>query len=86
MVKVIKYSNQFDKFLEKLGEPQKSIIEKAIIEYAKEPDRLPIPRDCEYFDNRKKVAIPDANVVVYYDEFDSHWEFIDGAEFPDRAS
>ncbi len=86
MVKVIKYSNQFDVFLDELGEPRKNMINLAIIEYAKEPSRLPIPKDCEHWDNRKKVAIPEANVVVYYDEFDSHWEFIDGAEFVQRTA
>jgi len=85
MVKVIKYSKQFDDFLDGLSNPRTNIIDKAIIEYAEEPARLPIPKDCEHYDNRKKVAIPEANVVVYYDEFYSHWEFIDDAEFVQRA-
>lgn len=86
MIKVIKYSKQFDNFLEELGNDKQKIIDDAIIEYAKEPSRLPIPKDCERYDNRKKVAVPDANVVIYYDEFDSHWEFIDGSEFVQRVA
>lgn len=83
----IKYSSQFDDFLDSLNDKERAtVITNALENYAKDPNELPRPKDCEHYANREKVAIPDADVVVYYDNFGSYWVMVDGTEFPKRAS
>lgn len=83
----IKYSNQFDAFLDSLNDKTRvKLIVTALENYAKDPNELPRPKDCKHYANREKVAIPDANVVVFYDNFGSYWVMIDGAEFIQRVS
>ncbi len=83
----IKYSKQFDKFLENLNDKTRAEqITTALENYAKDPNELPRPKDCKHYANREKVAIPDASVVVFYDNFGSYWIMIDGSEFTQRVT
>lgn len=85
-VSKIKYSKQFDEFLDSLNDKTRAkLIVTALENYAKDPNELPRPKDCKHYANREKVAIPDANVVVFYDNLGVYWIMIDGDEFVQRA-
>ncbi len=80
-------SNQFtDNFLNQFTTDKQELIKKIIIEYADGKVLLPRPKDCKTKKERKKVALPDANVIVIYDDFGDRWNLIDGAKMFDRAA
>ena len=83
----IKYSKTFDTFLKNLNnEKRAQLITDTLKKYAKNPNELPKPKDCEHYPNREKVALPDASVVVFYDNFGSTWVMVGGNEFIQRVA
>ncbi len=81
----IVYRKTFDAFLDTLDKTRRHSIETAIMSYADGEITL-VARDCHHKNERKKVGINSANVVVYYDDKGDTWEFIGGLEYITRVA
>ena len=82
----IEYSDDFEAFLASLQDVARvSVIRNALNEFAKGELDLD-PRECAHIENRTKVAIGDANVVVYYDLKDNTMIVINGSVIHQRAA
>ena len=82
----IQVSHDFDAFLVGLQDEMRvKTIENAIIDFVEGKLDLD-PKACVHIENRTKVAIPDANVVVYFDVKDDTMTMISGKVMYDRAA
>ena len=86
-VPTVRYSNLFDDFRNQFDEDRKKLIDDEIREYANDPLRLPEPKQCDkYSQKRMKLLLFEAKVVAFYDDFQDLWLFIDGNEYFPRAA
>ena len=79
------FSYDFVAFLDGLDDKRVEVITTALNDFAKGEKYLD-PRSCEHFENRNKVLLHDANVVVYYDVKGDTMVMINGCEVQPRAS
>ena len=82
----VEYWSDFDDFLKSLNDEKRvAIINEAISDFA--AGKLDLdPKDCVHYDNRVKIAITNANVVVYFDMIDKVMCFIGGDIIHPRAA
>lgn len=79
------FSYDFVAFLDGLDNTRVEVITTALNDFAKGEKDFD-PRSCERFENRNKVLLHDANVVVYYDVKGDTMVMINGCEVQPRAA
>ena len=74
----IVYSELFDEFLLSLNNEQRAeTIKQEIEKFADGIINLDV-KECKFFENRDKVGILNANVIVFYDIKGNDWILISG--------
>ena len=80
------YRKTFDDFLDTITDTdRRTTIEREITMFASGEADLD-PKDCEHIEDRVKIGILNANVVVYFDDKGIDLEFISGMEMSLRVS
>ena len=85
LIENIVYSDEFNSFLDSLNSEKVAIIKVALNSFAKGEEDLD-PKDCEHFENRRKIAIGNADVVVYYDIDNNDMVMIGGCNMEERVA
>ena len=82
----IRESSDFDTFLTSLrNEAKVNIIRQALIDLSEGKVELD-QRECDHFENRTKVAIPEADVVVFFDTEGDTMTMINGCTYYHRVA
>ena len=84
-ITTLKYSDDFIAFLTELGKQRAKMVTDTLNDFAKGELDLD-PRSCDHFQDRNKVLLHDANVVVYYDVKGDTLFLINGSEVHPRAA
>ena len=85
-IPIVKYSNHFDTFRNQFNGDRQKLIDDEIKEFAKDPLKLPPPKQCDRYNvKRMKILLFEAKVVAFYDDLVTEWKFIDGNEYQPRA-
>lgn len=79
------FSADFEAFLEGLNPERASLVTNALKEFVKGELDLDT-RLCDHTENRNKVLLHDANVVVYYDKRGDTLVLINGKENAPRVA
>lgn len=80
------YTEYFDKFLKQFDDEQQELIKKIIEDYCDNKVLAPRPKHSPLKKENKKVALPNANVVIFYLELNDTWIILDGIKMFDRVA
>ena len=85
MIKIL-YTENFNKFVKKFSDEKQKLIKKIIEDYCDHKKLLPRPKASAIRKEIKKVALYEADVVIFYLELDDAWLILTGVENFERAA
>ncbi len=85
MIHII-YTQYFQDFLDTFDLQKQELIKKIITDYCDGAILLPRPEKSKLNPQIQKVAIHDADIVIFYVEVDGTWIILTGIEIPKRAA
>ena len=85
MIHII-YTQYFQDFLDTFDQEKQELIKRVIEDYCDGAVLLPRPEKSRLNPEIKKVAIHDADIVIFYVEVDDTWAILTGIEIPDRVA
>lgn len=85
MIHII-YTEYFKKFLDTFDTERQALTKKIIEDYCDGAILLPRPEKSRLNPEIQKVAIHDANIVIFYLELDDAWVILTGVEIPKRVA
>jgi len=80
------YTEYFQEFLNKFPPEKQDLIKEIIKKYCDHAVLLPRPKSSGLHKNIQKVAIPEANVIIFYVNANDTWVIFTGVEMFDRAA
>jgi len=82
----IVYTEYFDTFLNEFDKEKQELIKKIIKDYCDHKILLPRPKSSSIKKDIQKVALHDANVIIFYVVLDDSWLILTGVEMMDRVA
>jgi len=85
MIKIY-YTEYFNEFVGQFTEDKKNLIKKIIVDYCDHKKLLPRPKASSISKEIQKVAIDEAEIIIFYVDLGDAWLILNGVKIHRRAA